>query len=178
MKIFLTGDTHFNHGNIIKGVSDWGFREFEDIEEMNETIIERWNEVVTDEDIVIHIGDFALCRVREMCKLVKRLNGKIIIIKGNHDRKSKLKHCGFTDVLSGVLKVDFTYKGKIYKTAIRHKPTSVKRINFIICGHSHTDFKVREEGANVFINVGVDVWDYYPVPLLEVFNEIDKVNNE
>lgn len=178
MKIFLTGDTHFNHSNMVAGYSDWGFREFEDVEEMNETIIERWNEVVGKDDIVFHVGDFALCNVDIMRKLVKRLNGKIIIIRGNHDRVKKLRRCGFSDVLSGVLKVDFVHDGKTYETAIRHKPTTVKGINFIICGHSHDDFKIRMEGSTVFINVGVDAWDYYPVPLLEVFNEIDKVDYE
>jgi calcineurin-like phosphoesterase family protein len=56
MTIFFTSDTHFNHKNIIKLCN----RPFTSIEEMNEKIIENWNNIVKPEDIVWHLGDFAL----------------------------------------------------------------------------------------------------------------------
>ena len=54
-KIFFTSDTHFWHVNIIKYCN----RPFETIEEMNETIIEKWNSKISKDDIVFNLGDFA-----------------------------------------------------------------------------------------------------------------------
>lgn len=52
--IFFTSDTHFWHENIIKFCN----RPFSSVEEMNDTIIENWNKVVGENDIVFHLGDF------------------------------------------------------------------------------------------------------------------------
>lgn len=76
--IWFTSDTHFNHANIIKYCN----RPFSSIQEMNETIINNWNSVVTKDDTVYHLGDFAFGKVNEFAN---KLNGKIVLIKGNHD---------------------------------------------------------------------------------------------
>lgn len=81
MRYFVIGDTHFGHSNIIKYCN----RPFRDVEEMDMVLIKNWNEIVSNHDIVIHLGDFALCareRAKEICS---QLNGKKILIKGNHD---------------------------------------------------------------------------------------------
>ena len=81
MRYFVIGDTHFGHSNIIKYCN----RPFRDVEEMDRVLIKNWNETVSNQDIVIHLGDFALCtreRAKEICS---QLNGKKILIKGNHD---------------------------------------------------------------------------------------------
>ena len=54
--VWVTSDTHFNHANIIKYCN----RPFSSVEEMNETIIANWNKVVSEDDMVYHLGDFAL----------------------------------------------------------------------------------------------------------------------
>ena len=55
-KVYFTSDTHFYHSNII------GFckRLFKNVEDMNETLIENWNQVVSQDDIVFHLGDFCM----------------------------------------------------------------------------------------------------------------------
>ena len=59
---------------------------------MNETIITNWNSVVGKDDLIYHLGDFAFCYKRELVKAVRdRLNGKIILISGNHDREKVYK---------------------------------------------------------------------------------------
>ena len=83
-KVYFTSDTHFYHLNII------GFckRPFKNVEDMNETLIENWNRVVSQDDIVFHLGDFCLGGSHEWTKILNRLNGKIYLILGNHDLKN------------------------------------------------------------------------------------------
>ena len=83
MKTYFIADTHFGHTNIIKYCN----RPFRNIEEMNAELVKRWNSVVSDGDIVYHLGDFAF-KNSDITNLVNKLNGKIYLIRGNHDHKS------------------------------------------------------------------------------------------
>ena len=89
--VFLTADTHFDHRNIIKYCN----RDFNSVEEMNQTIIDNWNNVVKKNDIIYHLGDFAF---NNHLKFIKQLNGKKHLILGNHDEMSKFLHQYFTSV--------------------------------------------------------------------------------
>lgn len=88
-RIFFTSDTHFYHTNIIR----FCHRPFESVEEMNETMIERWNEKVGKDDIIFHLGDFAFCGSSQYKKLLDRLNGKIYLALGNHDWRNINEGC-------------------------------------------------------------------------------------
>lgn len=86
-RYWFTGDTHFNHTNILKYCN----RPFDSIYHMNETIITRWNERVKDGDTVFHLGDFCF-KEKDGIKAqdwLDRLNGNMILLKGNHDCFSK-----------------------------------------------------------------------------------------
>ena len=83
--IFFTADTHFGHTNIIKYCN----RPFQSAQEMNEKLILKWNETVGQDDEVWHLGDFALCTPLDAWSIRSRLNGKINIIWGNHDKVAK-----------------------------------------------------------------------------------------
>ena len=72
-RIFFTADTHFGHKNIIRYCQ----RPFVDVDEMNEILITNWNNVVGKEDIIFHLGDFAMGGSSEWAKLLQRLNGRI-----------------------------------------------------------------------------------------------------
>jgi len=82
--IYFTADTHFNHKNIIKYCN----RPFKDIDEMNKVLIENWNKKVGKKEIIYHLGDFGFGKLGI---ILDKLNGKIILIKGSHD-KSTLKY--------------------------------------------------------------------------------------
>ena len=82
MEMFFTGDHHFGHANIIKYCN----RPFNSVEEMDEMLIDEWNYVVNPDDIVYHLGDIAFS-MNELDKIIRRLNGTIYIIPGNHIRR-------------------------------------------------------------------------------------------
>ncbi|MFG5384417.1 hypothetical protein [Yoonia sp. R2-816] len=80
MTDFVTGCTHFGHANIIRLAN----RPFADVDEMDRTLIANWNAVVRPRDTVYHLGDFAF-RGGPDEEYLKRLNGRIIRLQGNHD---------------------------------------------------------------------------------------------
>lgn len=80
-EVFFTADTHFNHKLMAKQ------RGFVDVPSMNQALIKLWNECVSKNDTVYHLGDFAY-PVKKACEieeLVSALNGNIILVRGNHD---------------------------------------------------------------------------------------------
>ena len=83
-KIFLIGDCHFGHRNIIKYCN----RPFASVEEMTDTLIKNWNGVVGKNDIVYVVGDFALCGKQKIIEIGQQLNGRKRLILGNHDQAS------------------------------------------------------------------------------------------
>lgn len=87
MKRWVTSDHHFLHNRIIEICQ----RPFENIDEMNEQMVERWNSLIGKEDIVYYLGDFAIEKhnmkiAREKLSVIlNALNGQKILIAGNHD---------------------------------------------------------------------------------------------
>lgn len=89
--IFFTSDTHFGHENIIRYCN----RPFKNAEEMDKALIRNWNNVVGKDDIVFHLGDFAIGGSAIWNNALNALNGRIILVKGNHDLKNL--RTGYTD---------------------------------------------------------------------------------
>lgn len=103
-KIFLIGDLHFYHQNIIKYCS----RPYKDTDDMNEQLIKNWNSVVRKNDIVYVVGDFALCGKNKIIEIGQRLNGRKRLIMGNHDQASieTYKQAGFEFVYNHPIVLD------------------------------------------------------------------------
>ena len=55
---------------------------------MNQGIIDNWNSVVKEDDIVFVLGDLGFCGIEKLRPLMSQLKGKIILIQGNHDSDS------------------------------------------------------------------------------------------
>ena len=83
--MFVCGDHHFSHKNIMK----YDGRPFSSVEEMNEIMIERHNEIVGKSDLVYSVGDFCFGGTEEWKKIRRRMNGDWHLVKGNHDRQSR-----------------------------------------------------------------------------------------
>lgn len=81
---YFTGDSHFQHQLMLK------FRPFANTDEMDRHLIDAWNSVVKDQDIVWHLGDFAAGDDKRTAQIFQQLRGRKRLILGNHD----LDHSG------------------------------------------------------------------------------------
>lgn len=134
---FITADHHFGHKNIIKYCN----RPFENVREMDAVMIERWNKVVGQNDIVYHLGDFALAPKSYIRHLLNNLNGYKILIRGNHDRTAtQMLRLGFDEVYEGIYIKD--------DIILTHNPIHLNGFTIL--------------------NVGVDAWNYTPIPFPSV----------
>ena len=153
-KIWITSDTHFNHANII----NYCARPFKDVEEMNATLISKWNNSVGKEDIVWHLGDFAMGGAKEVEVLRAQLNGKIYLIRGNHDTKPNdwYRERGFDRVYDKPIVVD-------KDVILSHEPIDVNyghMMNFYGHVHNSTEYPtITGSGACVCI----ERWEYLPL---------------
>jgi calcineurin-like phosphoesterase family protein len=178
MTYWFTSDYHLGHENIIKYCN----RPFKSLEEMNTTIIKNHNSRVKKEDTVFHIGDFCFKNTSDRGEGIRKyyweweqeLNGKIIHIKGNHDKNNSTK----TIIEQAVI----NYGGNFIKLV--HKPDHVEikyKYNFV--GHIHDKWKFKimnKVGSNkkvYVVNVGVDVHNYYPVNIDQI-REIFKIEGD
>ena len=89
-KIFFTSDTHLGHNNVIK----FSGRPYENVQEMGDDFIAKWNEVVSENDYIFHLGDFSWFNgTTDIYKIISKLNGQIYIVPGNHDKEHKFDLC-------------------------------------------------------------------------------------
>lgn len=162
MKIFVTSDTHFGHENIMKYCA----RPFKSVEEMNARMIENWNAVVTNEDIVYHLGDFALGNTDEALKILASLRGAKILLKGNHDSRKIVESPlwgGVIDYLelcnAATEKVRYVMSHYPFKSWNGSNWGSIN-----LHGHCHGLIaRTRQQ-----IDVGADCFNFTPVELLAI----------
>lgn len=81
MTQYFISDLHFFHGNIL----NMDKRNFENITEMQNYIIDTWNSKVKEEDEVYILGDLSWEKGPKTFELLTKLHGKLILVEGNHD---------------------------------------------------------------------------------------------
>ena len=97
---FFTADHHFGHENILAYQPNRGER-WGTIEEHDEALIEAWNAKVPPGATVYHLGDVAFrtwCAAGKLVELTRRLNGRITLLRGNHDKRISLSARSFSQV--------------------------------------------------------------------------------
>lgn len=184
-QLWFTSDLHVGHRNVIQFCK----RPFSDIKEMNEKLIENWNSVVRENDIVFILGDVFWFNDRHAIKkFLLKLNGIKYIVPGNHDDFSKYTQLELQNV---VLCDDITqlfiehktpdkWSKKIYEVFLSHYPmmTWPHRENgaMQLFGHIHS-CKEKRDGMDQDLplhknqcDVGVDYWDYAPVNFETLLN--------
>jgi calcineurin-like phosphoesterase family protein len=111
--IWITSDTHYNHKNICRGVTNWRLpdgsipenqtRDFSSLDKMNQVIVDNINDVVGQDDVLIHLGDWSfggfefikLFRDRIICQ-------NIHLVLGNHDHHIERNRDNIQSLFSSV----------------------------------------------------------------------------
>lgn len=159
---WFTSDLHLNHENIIKYCD----RKATSVNEMNETIVSNWNARISPEDNVYVVGDVFLGNPVDAKPIISRMNGRKILVLGNHDRSPRtMMEQGFDEVhrkLTVVLK-----DGR--KALLCHKPLpSALLVNCDLQIHGHRHSGPIVDGNR--INVCVDLWNMSPITEDEICN--------
>lgn len=174
IKAFFS-DPHFGHSNIIKYCN----RPFNNVEEMNRTMIEKYNSIIGKDDTAFWLGD-CFFKDNEVAKqIMQQLNGYKLLIVGNHDRspqvmsslgfslvmeegfmtiagrQCRLKHYPYLEAEPPECRKDDRYKDR--------RPPKIKG-EILFHGHNHAKYK----RYNNMIHVGVDGWEYGPAPMFEI----------
>ena len=170
MKTFITSDTHFSHYNIIK----FNERPFTSILEMNNTMIENWNNVVSKEDNVYHLGDVGFGNPKIINEILYKLNGNIHLIVGNHE-KTTLSNKNSCDRFIWIKDYfQMKYRGldeKEYFFVMSHYPfLTWNRSHYgSISLHGHCHSKDNTKDVRRF-DVGVDANNFTPVDIEYIIN--------
>ena len=168
--IWFTSDTHFGHKNILKYTD----RPFSSVEEMDEALIENWNNRVKNDDEIYHLGDVALCSPSKLRKVLARLKGKIYLIRGNHDKLTSA--CGdrfewIKDYYELEVPDRNGYEGKLFHYAMRVWQASHYG-TYHLYGHSHGELP--DDPTSLSFDVGVDCHNYAPINYDEIKHIMSK----
>jgi calcineurin-like phosphoesterase family protein len=160
--------TIFDHKNILTFKRDDGtpLREFVDIDHMNEHIIKCHNEVVKPSDKVYFLGDVVMSRKNSALKILERLNGEKILVKGNHDQCDARAYLEYFKDIRG----SHQFEGLIM-THIPIHPESLARWGLNVHGHLHSNV-VKMARSQIpdkrYFNVSMEQINYTPISLEEV----------
>lgn len=162
--MYLIADTHFGHENIIK----YEERPFGNVEEMDRALIENWNNVVSKNSKVFHLGDVFLTHTERQFEIFNQLNGEITLIRGNHDSQSYHKlinRIGFKAVHDKYWLSD--------KVVLTHRPMEVNDDMLNIHGHIHGLFykNSKWKDKNHFC-ASVELINYEPIHLAKIIEEV------
>ena len=168
-------DPHFGHKNIIHLCQ----RPFHNVDHMTREMISRYNALIGVDDTVMWLGDCAFCKMHKFKEIMEKLNGRKILILGNHDRGvGSMADAGFDLVMEeGFMKIaGKTCRLKHYPFLSAEPPDCRKDDRYadrrpprvkgeiLIHGHTHSKKQVFEN----MVHVGVDAWDYGPAMMPDV----------
>lgn len=168
-QVWFTADHHFGHKGIIK----YSNRPFANVDEMNESLIDRWNAVVKKGDRVYYLGDLSFLPRPITDVIVNRLNGQIYFIKGNHDKMSNDFYTtnfvtvdDLKEIYVGAQKIVLCHYAMLVWNGSHHGA-------WMLHGHSHGSLHVDRTAKRM--DVGVDaVPGYRPIEFAEVRKILDQ----
>ena len=174
--IYLTSDFHFGHNR------DFLYqpRGFASIEEHDEVVIERFNSVVREEDEAIILGDLMLNDNEHGMECLRRLHGRLHILRGNHDSANRM---ALYRSLPAVVQIEdiinLKYKGyhfycSHYPTLTSNndlnKPMKARVLN--LCGHSHAQDKWLHWNPWYCYHVELDAHSCFPVSIDTIIEDM------
>lgn len=178
--IYLTSDLHFGHNREFV----YKPRGFDNIQDHDAAIIQRWNSIITNGDEVYILGDLMLNDNENGIKCLKQLRGHKYFIRGNHDTDTRV------NLYMDEQGADITFLGDAttlkyrgYHFYLSHYPTltgnlekeSLKQMTLNLYGHTHQKTNFYEDRPYMY-HVGIDSHDCYPVSIDQIIQDMnDKV---
>jgi calcineurin-like phosphoesterase family protein len=160
---WIISDTHFFHVNVGRYCNrpdNW-----------QELIIKNWNSNISPEETVLHLGDFSFGKKSNFDILTEMLNGKMILIRGNHDRLRRTRYES-RDVVICNTPIQFELNDRT-KVIFSHRPIVPLEDGWInLHGHIH-NCPPSPEGSTLgpnHINMSVEVREYRPWRLSEIID--------
>ncbi|MFC4248733.1 metallophosphoesterase family protein [Natribaculum luteum] len=164
--IYIVSDLHLGHDNII----EYCDRPFESTSEMNQTLVENWNDVVEPDDKVLFLGDLVPFEDRPhvVQGWLDKLDGSITFVVGNHDETVPIETHEYLE-----------YEVNDYSLYLTHYPSDIPDDwgGWGIYGHHHNnhedEFPFFDPDARR-INVSVELLGFEPIPVTELFRYIKR----
>lgn len=169
VNVWITSDTHYSHKNICRGVTNWRTsegeipvsqtRDFPTIEKMNASIVNNINEVVGQDDILIHLGDWSFGGYDQIREFWDRIICKNIhLVLGNHDHHIDNNRDGCQGLFQSVSHYNTLEIGQ-FKFRLMHYPISswdgLGKGVMHLHGHCHLPTNLRF-GKGQRMDIGMD----------------------
>jgi calcineurin-like phosphoesterase family protein len=168
--VFLISDTHFGHEKTcteFKRADGSPMRPFSCAEEMDEFMVQRWNEVVRPSDKVYHLGDVVI--QRKHLATVGRLNGDKVLLRGNHDI---FKLPDYTKYFRDVRAYHV-----MNKMLLSHVPVHPSQLEYRFTHNIHGHLHEKALDDPRYVNVSVEHINYTPILFEELLKKIAKDAN-
>ena len=186
MNRWYTSDSHFGHSKLLRGA----YRSFDDVTAMDAALVDAWNSVVAPSDEVWVLGDFAVPATDDNLAWGKKLNGRKVLVPGNHDwcwlpkdnrlrlrfrEQMRYRHiAGFDEIVD--VPDPHLIGGEL--VALSHFPFTADHTDtarfldqrppdnggWLLHGHIHEMWRQHDKQ----INVGADAWALRPVHTDEI----------
>lgn len=167
--VWISSDLHFNHDRPFI----WKERGFTSVDEMNEGIINNFNSVVKEKDVLFLLGDCMLGDNKKGIELLKRLNGRKYLVIGNHDSKSRVQEYTENNIFCMIdnIGISCVYGDRVF--ILTHFPMAIDGYyrHYNIHGHIHTkdNFFTKRN-----YNVCLEAHDCFPVNIKDIVKAIEE----
>lgn len=175
MTDYWISDLHFGHKNIL----EYCKRPWNSVDEMNEGLISNWNQIIKTEDNVFVVGDMMMGPSSAWEGILNRLNGRIHLVKGNHDHKFVKQ----TYVQSRMVWIKDYYEyrvqdadaenGKNQLIIMQHFAPYVwdesHKGSWALSGHSHGSLDLwHRERLSLDVGVDAETSKYFPISYQQI----------
>jgi calcineurin-like phosphoesterase family protein len=183
--IWFASDYHFCHANVIK----YDGRPFSNVKEMNQVLVDNWNEKVKPNDVVFYLGDLSFERkFDDTLDLINQLNGKIHFILGNHDDERIIRKLDRFESVSDYINLSVTDSDnprKKQSIMMMHYPIlswdKAHHGEWHLHGHCHGSLMNNEEYSWYYkrkvLDVGCNMTNYTPISYSEIKEIMTKKEN-
>lgn len=167
---WIVSDTHFYHARIVEFTNKDGspLRPWDNHVTMTEDMIRLWNEVVSPDDYLIHLGDIAFGGEEMFHNVMPRLNGIKILVKGNHDLRTMEEYLMYFEDVHSLLELP----KKAILTHIPVHPSNLERFGLNLHGHLHSNLVLDNHNApdKRYVNCCVEHTEFKPIKLEQLLS--------